>query len=139
MGGRIRAAGVCEVFGGAFIMLTPLPAGILTLLQLEPPSSVFPGHGHLLERLAHGAFCGPLFLSGLLLSLFLKFKCLSGCFRSELQHTWESLLCTDFPLVAGCGLSCPGACGILVSQPGIKSVSPALEGSFLTPGPPGKS
>ena len=31
------------------------------------------------------------------------------------------------------------ACGILVPQPGIEPESPALEGEFLTPGPPGKS
>ena len=36
------------------------------------------------------------------------------------------------------GLGCPVACGILVSQPGIKPASPALEGGFLTTGPPGK-
>ena len=35
--------------------------------------------------------------------------------------------------------SCPVACGILVPQPGIEPVSPALEGGFLTTGPPGKS
>ena len=37
------------------------------------------------------------------------------------------------------GLSCPTACGILVPQPGIEPGSPALEGGFLTTGPPGKS
>ena len=37
------------------------------------------------------------------------------------------------------GLSCPTACGILVSQPGIEPTFPALAGGFLTPGPPGKS
>ena len=31
------------------------------------------------------------------------------------------------------------ACGILVSQPGIEPMSPALAGGFLTIGPPGKS
>ena len=36
-------------------------------------------------------------------------------------------------------LRCPGACGILVPQPGIKPTSSALEGGFLTTGPPGKS
>ena len=36
-------------------------------------------------------------------------------------------------------LDCPAACGILVPQPGIETVSPALEGSFLTTGSPGKS
>ena len=30
-------------------------------------------------------------------------------------------------------------CGILVHQPGIEPMSPALEGGFLTTGPPGKS
>ena len=42
-------------------------------------------------------------------------------------------------VVAVHGLSCPVACGILVPQPGIKPASPALEGGFLTTGPPGKS
>ena len=36
------------------------------------------------------------------------------------------------------GLSCPTACGILVPPPGIKPMSPALEGGFLTTGLPGK-
>ena len=31
------------------------------------------------------------------------------------------------------------ACGILALQPGIRPVSPELEGDVLTPGPPGKS
>ena len=38
-----------------------------------------------------------------------------------------------------CGLSCCKASGILVPQPGIKHVSPGLQGGFLTTGPPGKS
>ena len=33
----------------------------------------------------------------------------------------------------------PSACGILLPWPGIKLASPALEGTFLTTGPPGKS
>ena len=36
-------------------------------------------------------------------------------------------------------LSCSVACGILVPQPGIKPSPSALEGGFLTTGPPGKS
>ena len=36
------------------------------------------------------------------------------------------------------GLSCSVACGILVPGPGIEPTSPALEGGFLTTGPPGK-
>ena len=42
-------------------------------------------------------------------------------------------------LVAACELRCPVTCGILVLQPGIKFASLALEGEFLTTGPPGKS
>ena len=36
-------------------------------------------------------------------------------------------------------LSCSVACGILVPRPGIKPSPSALEGGFLTTGPPGKS
>ena len=37
------------------------------------------------------------------------------------------------------GLSCSSACGILVPQPGIEFTCSALDGKFLTTGPPGKS
>ena len=37
-----------------------------------------------------------------------------------------------------CRLSCPLACGLLVSQTSIKPASPALGGGFLPTGPPGK-
>ena len=50
-------------------------------------------------------------------------------------------------LVVACGislavvhrLSCPVACRILVARPGIELASPALQGEFLTTGPPGES
>ena len=41
-------------------------------------------------------------------------------------------------VVAASGLSCPVACGSLVSQPGIKLKSPALEGRLSTTGLAGK-
>ena len=41
--------------------------------------------------------------------------------------------------VVDCRLSCPEACEIVVPQPGTEPMSPALEGGFLTTGPPGKS
>ena len=41
-------------------------------------------------------------------------------------------------VVAAHRLNCITSCGILVPQPEIKPVSPALEGGFLTTGPPGK-
>ena len=40
-------------------------------------------------------------------------------------------------VVVARGLSCPVACGILVPQAAIEPASPALEGGFLTTGPPG--
>ena len=52
---------------------------------------------------------------------------------------WDlSLWCAGSVVVAH-GLSCPAARGILVPQPGIEPATPALEGGFLTIGPPGKS
>ena len=49
------------------------------------------------------------------------------------------LRCSMGSLVEADGLSCPVACGILVPWPGIESEYPALEGVFLTSGPPRKS
>ena len=46
---------------------------------------------------------------------------------------------TQGSLVAVRGLSSPAACGILIPQPGIEFMSPALEGRFLNTAPPGKS
>ena len=42
-------------------------------------------------------------------------------------------------VVAACTLSCPTACAILVPCPGLEPAPPALQGRFLTIGPPGKS
>ena len=42
-------------------------------------------------------------------------------------------------VVAGTWISCSMAGGIFVPQPGIEPMSPALQGRFLTTGPPGKS
>ena len=56
---------------------------------------------------------------------------LSSCGMRAPEHTGS--------VVAACRLSCPTACGILVPRPGIEPASPALEGGFLTTGPPGKS
>ena len=44
-----------------------------------------------------------------------------------------------FIYLATLGLSCGKACMILVPQPGIEPVSPALQHGFLTTGSPGKS
>ena len=49
------------------------------------------------------------------------------------------LSCSLWVLYCGAGLSCPVACRILVPQPGTESLSPALQGRFLTTGLPGKS
>ena len=37
------------------------------------------------------------------------------------------------------GLHCSAACGILVPQPEVEPITPALQGGFLIPRPPGKS
>ena len=50
-----------------------------------------------------------------------------------------SCRCKGFSPVVAYRLSFPMACGILAPLPGIKPVSPVLEGRFLTTGPPGKS
>ena len=52
---------------------------------------------------------------------------------------WVFLAILGLSLVSAQQLSCSSTCGILVLQPGIKPVSPALEGSFLSTGPRGKS
>ena len=42
-------------------------------------------------------------------------------------------------IVVARGLSCPVTCGVVVPRPGMKPMSPALEGGFLITGLPGKS
>ena len=51
--------------------------------------------------------------------------------------TW-TLEQADSVVVVG-GLCCSAAYGMLVPWPGIKPTSPALQGGFLTTGPPGRS
>ena len=87
----------------------------------------------------------PLFIF-LITIVFLKnFGC-TGSSVCCLQRMGSLLRRTGFSgcgarasLVVACGLSCPVARWILVPRPGIKPVSPALEGRFLTTGPQGKS
>ena len=55
-----------------------------------------------------------------------------------LNCTTQSLDVAVGSKVVVCGLSCSAACGILVPQSGIEPVFPALQGGFLTTGPPGK-
>ena len=62
-----------------------------------------------------------------------------GCVGSVVCGTQALSLRRASSIVVACGLNCPGACGILVPQPGIKPESLALEGGSSTTGPPGKS
>ena len=62
------------------------------------------------------------------------FHCVQGLFSSCGVQALEPMGSG----VAVWGLGCPVACGILVPQPGIQPVSPALEGISLPTGPPGK-
>ena len=62
--------------------------------------------------------------------------CHSGSFVAA--HRFSS--CGTGPVVAlPSAFTCCVACRILVLQPGIQLLSPALQGGFLTTGPPGKS
>ena len=71
-------------------------------------------------------------LSSILLWSMWVVSCLFfDCIGSSLWHTSLE--------VAAHRLNCPVACGILVFPPGIEPASSALEGGFLTAGPPGKS
>ena len=56
-------------------------------------------------------------------------RVLSSCARAE-EHMGSVVVAPE--------LSCPAGGGIFVPWPRIKPVSPALEGGFLTSGPPGK-
>ena len=62
-----------------------------------------------------------------------------GLVGSVVCGTRALLLRRASSVAAAHRLNCPGACGILVPQPGIEPASPALEGIFFTTGPPGKS
>ena len=62
---------------------------------------------------------------------FFNYFCVFDWIESQLQHTGS--------VVAELRLSRPEASGILVPPPGMEPAAPALEGGFLTTGPPGKS
>ena len=72
------------------------------------------------------------FVGSLLWPVGAFFRCAMQASRcGPLEHTGS--------VAAAHGLSFPTACGILVPQPEIKFMSPALEGGFSTTGPLGKS
>lgn len=65
------------------------------------------------------------------------------CIMQDLVLCLQTLVVAHMPqsiqasLAAAHRLSCSTACGILVSQAGIEPTCPALQGKFLTTGPPG--
>ena len=75
---------------------------------------------------------------GLFTSLWCMCRLLSSCGAWAPENV-DSVVAAHG--LSGCahGLSCPMACGILVPGPGMELASPALQGGFLTTGPPGKS
>ena len=90
---------------------------------------------------ASGPHCG----SGFSLVVACGFS-LSGCGTWAPEHVGSAVCSMRAPslrrvssVVEACGLSCPMACGILVSQPRMEPASPALESGFFTTGPPRKS
>ena len=58
-----------------------------------------------------------------------------SCGALSLHHDVGFSLIVESVLAVS-GLRCPVACGVLVPRPGIEPVPPALEGRFLTTGPP---
>ena len=72
----------------------------------------------------------------------IRFYCLNAplmkSFNSSPPKIFVYLFRLPWVFIVARGLNCPIACGILVPQPGIKPVSPALEGGLLSTGPPGK-
>ena len=70
-------------------------------------------------------------------SFFIKSLYLSALGLScGMQDLW--LWCAD-SLISAHRLRSSAACGIIVPQPWFEPLSPALQGRFLTTGPPGKS
>ena len=63
-------------------------------------------------------------------SFLAVFRVLSSCGMGAPEHKSS--------VAVVCWLRCSVACGILVPQPGTEPMFPALEGRFLTTGPPGK-
>ena len=70
--------------------------------------------------------------------IFLFFKCVYSNTLGLSCGAW-ALGCGAQTLVAVLGLSCSAAYGILASRQGFEPMFNALQGGFLTTGPPGKS
>ena len=109
--------------------------GVNHLKALVPYTISFNVHSHPGGR--QDRFC--LFMWTLQGEHFKKIFYVFGCVE-VLVVVRGILRCSPWvSLVVFRGLCCSKACGILVPRPGIQLVSPALEGRFLTTGPPGKS
>jgi len=92
---------------------------------------------------ASGLTCSTWDLRCVVQNLIIRAQGLSG--SGEHAPGWAGFCsCSTWTLeytgsvVVAHELSCSVARGILVPQPGMKPVSPALQGTFLTTGPPGK-
>ena len=76
-------------------------------------------------------FKGQLYLGLFWFVLFFNIYLLIGLHRVLIGAQWD--------LHWAHRVSCPVACGILVSQPGVECIFPTLQGGLLTTGPSGKS
>ena len=81
-------------------------------------------------------YLGMMFSRSLHVPVLISEFFLFGCIRSYLQHA-GSLLQHMGSLAVACRLS-SAACVILVPQPGLEHIFPALQGRFLSTGPPEK-
>ena len=94
---------------------------------MEPRSQLYPFMGGLLKVSSN-----PAYITFASVSMNVEHRVLffpSACTGSS---------CSAGSPVVALRFSCPKTCGTLVHRPGMELVSPALEGRFLTPGPPGK-
>ena len=127
----------------------PLSEGAAPICSYGFLSPVHPypfgiAHGAPLALVSHLSFVSSLLRCIILLSYLIKVEsfCTKSLFKTSI---WLRLV-----LVAGAllhlslqlidsRLSCSSACGILVPPSGMEPVSAALQGGFLTIGPPGMS
>ena len=106
----------------------------VSILPQTPLLSRLPHH---VEQSSLGSTAGLCRLSSLK-NIYL-FGCISVATRRFLSSCGSQAPERADSVVLTHGLRRPVACGISATWPGIEPKSPALEGGFLTTGPPGKS
>ena len=113
-------------------------------LQLQPPvyCNLFPFHVCVSFVLQRELWVPFSLIDFFFLCKFYLFGCVGSQWQHEgplLHHVRSFVPASPGSLVAARGLSCFTACGTLVLLSRIEPLSSALQGRYLTSGPPGKS